>query len=83
LPASKHDLQQTEQKIMAKLTELNGILQALGDKLDKATAEIIAAIDALKKALSDVELPADAQASLDRLTAAAQVLDDLNPDVPA
>lgn len=62
-----------------KLSQLNATLTEVGDKLDKVAAEV----QALKDALADVDLPAEAQASLDRLVAAAQALDDLNPDATA
>lgn len=62
---------------MAKLSELPGILTAYGDKLDK----IIKEVQTLKNSLGDVELPAAAQSSLDRLGGLIQTADDLNPDV--
>lgn len=62
------------------LSQLASDLAGVGDELDKATAEII-------NALSNQEVPADAQVQLDKLKAlsdrlksSATVLDDLNPD---
>lgn len=63
--------------IMAKLSELSGALSALADQVDKIAKEV----EALKAALADVEIPAEAQAALDRLTTAIKGVDDLNPDV--
>ena len=67
---------------MAKLSTLQASLDALNTQLAKATSEIVAEIAKLTAALGDVDIPADAQASLDTLTAKAQALDDLNPDTP-
>lgn len=67
---------QQQENIMAKLSELAGILTAANDKLDKVKTEV----EALQASLTDVELPAAAQAALDRLVGTAQRLDDLNPD---
>ena len=64
--------------IMAKLSTLAGTLATIETTLTKVKAEI----EALKASLGDVELPAEAQASLDRLTALSTALDDLNPDAP-
>jgi uncharacterized phage infection (PIP) family protein YhgE len=80
-PATKRDLKETENHIMAKVSDLNDILKEIGDKLAKAQTEIVGEISALKTALGDATIPAEAQASLDRLNTLAQALDDLNPDV--
>ncbi len=63
---------------MAKLSELEGILTTIGDTLDKAQAEIIAAIAKLKE--TDPDLSAGGEAAVARLAAVAKALDDLNPD---
>lgn len=81
LPLTNNEARKIERNIMAELSELAGILSGISDRIDKAQAEITAEIAALKAALSTVAIPADAQASLDRLAAQAQALDDLNPDV--
>lgn len=78
-PANKADIK----IIIMKLSELQGKLDALNTQLDKSTAEIVAEVQTLKDSLGGVELPADAQASLDRLATKVQALDDLNPDAPA
>lgn len=74
---SRADLMETERVIMAKLSTLASTLEALADKLDKVFVEVTA----LKTALADVDLPPGAVAALDRLTAIAQAVDDINPDV--
>jgi len=69
---------------MAKLSELAATLVAVNDKLDKSKVEILAKIAELQAAIgADVDLPADAQAALDALTAKAQELDDIVLDAPA
>lgn len=61
---------------MAKVSQLAGQLTALADKVDKVKTEV----QALRDSLEDVDLPVDAQAALDRLSAAVQSVDDINPD---
>ncbi len=77
-------------QIMAKLSELEAIvapiaetLAAVGPQLEKAKAEIIAALG------GEAEIPAAALEKLNALSTmataiktAAQSLDDLNPDAP-
>lgn len=65
-----------QENIMAKLKELAGKLGVIGDTLDKVKTEV----QALKDSLTDVELPPEAEAALDRLAKAADALDALNPD---
>lgn len=65
-----------------RLNELTGELKLLRDQLSKAKGEIVDKIDKLTAALENVELPADAQATLIELKALGQGLDDLNPDLP-
>lgn len=64
--------------IMAKLTELAGRLTAIETVLNKVKTEV----EALRAALGDVELPAEAEAALGRLETIAKTIDDLNPDAP-
>lgn len=59
-----------------KVSELADTLTALSDQVDKIAKEV----QALKDALTNVDIPANAQAALDRLTAAIKGVDDLNPD---
>lgn len=59
-----------------KLSELNAALEAVNTQLEKVKTEV----QTLKDSLSNVDLPADAQASLDRLTGLAKAIDDINPD---
>lgn len=76
MPITKADLQRTEDKIMAKLSSLAPALAAIENTLTKVKTEI----ETLISQLGDADIPADAQATLDRLTALATTLDDLNPD---
>lgn len=76
------EVRQTKGQIMAKLSALAGQLQAIGSQLTKAKAEIVDEIAALKAALGDVDIPAEAQAALDNLAALAADLDAMNPDQP-
>lgn len=64
---------------MSKLNELAGNLTAVVDTLEKVKGEVAA----LKESLTNVELPPDAQAALDKLVATSAALDALNPDVVA
>jgi anion-transporting ArsA/GET3 family ATPase len=74
-PATKRDLEESERRIIVKLSELQEAINGVNTQLDKATKEIV---DAFK----DVTLTPEQTAAIDRLKAAAQALDDLNPDVP-
>lgn len=74
---------------MAKLSELKGTVDELKAQALKAFGEIRskldeqkAKIDELLAQLGDVEIPADAQASIDELKALTQQLDDVVPDAP-
>ena len=69
-----------ETNIMAGIKDLAGILQGVKDELDKATTEIVNKIADLENALSNTEIPADAQAVIDGLKADAKALDDIVPD---
>lgn len=64
IPATKADIK----NIMAKLSGLEGRLEAVNTQLTNIGAEIAT----LKSALDDVDLPADAEASLEKLEALAQ-----------
>ena len=66
-----------------KLSELSGLLTDVLAQLAKAKAEILDKIESLETALSDVELPQDAQDALAALAAKAQALDDIVPDTEA
>lgn len=66
-------------KVMAlKQNELQGALEGLRTKVAKIAGEV----RALKDALTNVEIPAGAQAALDNLTSDLQGVDDLNVDAP-
>jgi seryl-tRNA synthetase len=78
-----HKLNRKADKIMASQAEEAAKLQAFGDQLDKATAEILAAIQGLKDALAAAgNTTPEVDAATDRLATAAQALDDIVPDVP-
>lgn len=62
---------------MAKLNELAGLLTSLNDTVTKIATEV----QALKDALANTDIPADAQTALDNLSASLKLVDDLNPDV--
>lgn len=64
--------------LMAKLTELAGRLTGIETVLNKVKTEV----EALRAALENVDLPADAEAALGRLEAIAKTIDELNPDAP-
>lgn len=68
------------QEIIMKLSELAASLSTVDAKLTEASTEILAEIQRLKDALGDVEIPADAQASLDAITAKANALADIIPN---
>ena len=67
------------EEINVKLSELAEAVQGVSDQLAKAQAEIVEKIADLEGALSDMEIPADAQAAIDGLKTAAQGLDDIVP----
>lgn len=68
---------------MATQKELADKLNTIGDELDKAKAEIVAAVQALKDALSAAgSTTPEVDAAVARLESGAQALDDLNPDTP-
>lgn len=64
------------EQIMAKLSELAGLVGGLTTKVQKVHDEV----QKLKESLEDVDIPADAQAALDNLDTALSGLDELNPD---
>jgi hypothetical protein len=68
--------------IMVKLSELSGILAEITAQNDKANAEILARLDELEDALSDVDLPEEAISALESLCASVQVSDDFVLDQP-
>jgi hypothetical protein len=83
LPATKRDLLEMEIRLMAKLSELDGMFAAVSAQLAKAKDEVLAKIAALQAALDDVPLPEKAEAAWQDLKATAQALDDIVPDAPA
>ena len=67
-------IRQLRKDIAMNQTELRDALAAVGDQLQKATDEIVAAIAAAGQTTPDVD------AAVERLRAAAKALDDMNPD---
>lgn len=67
---------------MAKLTDLAGRLANVETVLLKARDEIVAELAKLRDQLGNVDIPADAEATLGRLDALSAALDELNPDAP-
>lgn len=77
-------LQLGQERIMATQAETEAKLTTIADQLDKAKGEIVAAIQALKDALSAAgNSTPGIDAAVARLEGGAQALDDLNPDAPA
>ena len=75
-------IRRRQEVMYVKLSELLQVLTDLQTQIDKAKAEILAKIALLELALSDVDLPADAQAKIDELKGVVQALDDIVPDQP-
>lgn len=66
---------------MATQDEEAARLEAIGDKLDKAKAEILSAVEALRAALAEAgNTSAGVEAATARIEGIAQGFDDLNPD---
>jgi ABC-type transporter Mla subunit MlaD len=77
---AQRQLKRKADRIIMNQAELAAHLTAVDDQLDKATAEILAAIQALKDALANVQTTPEVDAAVARLDTAAQTLDDINPD---
>jgi hypothetical protein len=69
-------------KIMTKVNELESKFTLISEQLTKATAEIVAEVQALQDALVNVEIPPAAEVALQNIVDKAQILDDLNADQP-
>lgn len=69
LPATHKELTQTERLIMAKLSTLETTLDSLTAKTDKIAVDVAA----IKTSQGDPEIPADAQAALDKLTGSIDI----------
>lgn len=67
-------IESNQRKIMASQDQEAAALNAIGDQLNKALAELVAALANLGQTSPEVD------AATARLQAAAQALDDLNPD---
>lgn len=66
--------------ITMKLAQLAAAIAAIDTRLTEAQTEITAEIQKLKDALSDVEVPAEAQAALDAITVKSAALADIVPN---
>jgi hypothetical protein len=66
---------------LMKISELATAVSELSAQLAKVQTEILTKIENLEIALTDVELPEEAVASLDNLRMTVQTLDDIVPDV--
>jgi len=75
-PITKLDLLKLERHLGMKISELAGSLAEIETTLNKVKTEV----EALKAGLGDVEIPAEAQAALNRLSDLSKTLDELNPD---
>lgn len=64
------------ENIMAKVSELTGILAQIHEQTNKIQTEV----QALKDSLVNVQIPAEAQAHLDAISETLQAVDDINPD---
>ncbi len=77
--------------IMTSNAELTSQLNAIADQLAKSKAEVTAAVGVLTKEVADLQaqiaagadVPPDVVSAVTRVAAAAQALDDLNPDAAA
>lgn len=65
-------------KLAMKVSELQARVNQQADQLQKVVAEVQALKDSINN--SDVELPEEAVAALDRLSSLLQQVDDINPD---
>lgn len=74
--------------VMTSVAELTTQLNAAADQAEKSKAEVVAAVGVLTKEVSDLQaqiaaggdLPPEVVAAANRVSAATQALDDLNPD---
>jgi uncharacterized coiled-coil DUF342 family protein len=71
-------LAQLLENIMTKVSEVAALINDLRGKVTKIHQEV----QTLKDSLNDVDLPPEAQAALDNLSASLSALDELNPDAP-
>lgn len=81
-PATKADLEATENRIIMKASEVAENVNAAITTIRKGTDEVLGKIKALSDQLADAELPADAVTALENLKTAAKELDDIVPDAP-
>lgn len=70
---------QRHKDIIMKLSELSAQLAAIDSKLTEAGSEIVTLIQQLRDQLGDVDVPADAAATLDAIKAKADTLANIVP----
>lgn len=83
--AALHDIRSL---IVTSNAELTAQLNAAADQAEKSKAEVVAAVGALKQTVTDLQaqiasgadVPPEVIAAANRVSAATQALDDLNPD---
>jgi len=73
-------IESLQEAIEMKLSEIAAQLTAIYAKLTEASTEIVAKIDALNEALADVDVPTEASALIDDITAKATDLANIVPD---
>lgn len=80
---TKSDLQKTEENIIMKVSELAARVNGIEQKTEKVFSEVgklRVAFDKLKADLEDVEVPAAVTASVEKIEARLQNIDELNED---
>lgn len=65
------------------MTAADDAVNAAADQADKARGEVTAQVSELQAVIDELNEQSVKPATLDRLKAATQALDDLNPDQPA
>jgi uncharacterized protein YqfA (UPF0365 family) len=82
-------LKSLKETIMTSNADLTAQLNAAADKADKSKAEVVAAVGALKTEVEDLkakiaaggaDVPPEVVAAADRVSAAVDAIDQLNPD---
>ena len=79
LPATKHDLKETQRKIMAKVSEAVTAIQVGNETLERSRVEILALIETLRN--TDPDLSPEGVAALERFKALTGQFDDIAPPI--